>query len=93
MHFETFSFLLNLICLSLSPPSLLPPLLKALFIKLCLQRTKFDKDTLKESQPHLFQAMIELHPNSVTTPEIEDACPGSLMFFVTWLLLSLSFES
>lgn len=64
--------------------------MEALFIKLCLQRPKFDKETLKGGQPHLFQTIIELHPNSVTTPKIYDACPGSLMPFVTWLLASLS---
>lgn len=34
--------------------------------------------------------MTELHPNSVTTPETAAACPGSLMLFETWLLVSLS---
>lgn len=76
------------VCVS-SPTPCPFPLMKALFIRLCLQRPKFDKETLKGGQPHLFLTMIVFHPNSVTTPEIYNVCPGSLMLFVTWLLTSL----
>lgn len=61
--------------------SLLSPLMKTLFIKLYLQRPKFDKDTLKESQPHLFQAIT-----SSKFCDHHDTCPGSLRLSVTWLL-------
>lgn len=54
------------------PLSLFSPLTKALFIESCLHRPKFDKETLKGSQPFLLQTIIEFHPNSVTTPEIHD---------------------
>lgn len=79
IHFGVSSFLLN----SHMSLSLFSPLMKALFIESCLHRPKFDKETLKGSQPLLLQTIIELHPNSVTTPEIHDDCAGSLMLCVT----------
>lgn len=51
IHFEVSFFLLNLICPSLP------------FIEPCLRRPTFNKETLKGSQPHLFQTIIEFHPN------------------------------
>lgn len=51
VRFGASPFLLNLLGLSLSPLSLND----ALFIEPCLRRPKFDKETLKGSQPHLLQ--------------------------------------
>lgn len=83
------------IYISYASLSLLSPLIEPLFIKPYLHKPKYDKETWKESQPQLFQTMIEPYPDHPWKWCCSPGVPGAVCdwAFAPWVLFTSLWRS